>query len=74
MYGNTDRDPRGLCPLVVAVAIVGGNCNNGSKCGARYLNVNNAASNARWNIGASLSYPINDSRRDRPSNNAAVFP
>lgn len=32
--------------------IVGGNCDNGSKCG-RYLNVNNTAGNARWNIGAS---------------------
>lgn len=35
------------------VAIVGGNCDNGGKCG-RYLNVNNVAGNARWNIGASL--------------------
>lgn len=37
----------------VAVAIVGGNCDNGAQCG-RYLNVNNVAGNARWNIGASL--------------------
>lgn len=34
------------------VLIVGGNCNNGSKCG-RYWNLNNTASNANWNIGAS---------------------
>ena len=37
--------------------IVGGNCDNGSKCG-RYLNVNNVAGNARWNIGASLFLPL----------------
>lgn len=39
-----------------AVPIVGGNCDNGAKCG-RYLNVNNVAGNARWNIGASLILP-----------------
>ena len=37
----------------LSVPIVGGNCDNGGKCG-RYLNVNNTAGNARWNIGASL--------------------
>ena len=36
-----------------SVAIAGGNSNNGFKCGARYLNVNNLASKANWNIGAS---------------------
>lgn len=39
-----------------AVALVGGNCNNGSNCGADYVNLNNAASNANWNIGASRFY------------------
>ena len=40
-----------------AVPIVGGNCDNGAKCG-RYLNVNNVTGNARWNIGASLILPF----------------
>lgn len=44
-------------PAIVAVAIVGGNCDNGAQCG-RYLNVNNVAGNARWNIGASLYLPL----------------
>ena len=39
--------------LLPAVALVGGNCNNGENCGADYLNLNNAAGNANWNIGAS---------------------
>ncbi len=33
-------------------ALAGGNCNNGFHDGALYLNVNNAVSNANWNIGA----------------------
>ena len=40
-----------------AVAIVGGNAGNGSKCGF-YVNVNNAASNANWNIAPGNSYYI----------------
>ena len=39
------------------VALVGGNCNNGRKAGAFYVNVNNAASNRNWNIGASPVFP-----------------
>ena len=39
--------------LLPAVALVGGNCNNGENCGADYLNLNNSAGNANWNIGAS---------------------
>lgn len=35
------------------VALRGGNCNNGVNAGFRYVNVNNAASNSNWNIGAS---------------------
>lgn len=44
--------------LLPAVALVGGYCNNGANCGADYVNLNNSASNANWNIGASnfLSY------------------
>nr|DAF64530.1 MAG TPA: hypothetical protein [Myoviridae sp. ctu6J18] len=38
----------------VAVALVGGNTNNGANCGA-YVNLNNTASNANWNIGGSHS-------------------
>lgn len=32
--------------LLPAVALVGGNCNNGENCGADYLNLNNSAGNA----------------------------
>ena len=39
----------------VRVAVVGGACENGSRCGARCLYVNNAASVVFWGIGASLS-------------------
>ena len=35
-------------------ALVGGNCNNGLHVGALALNVNNALSNANWNIGAAF--------------------
>ena len=41
--------------FVVAVAIVGGNCNNGAKVGSRYVNLNNTVSNTWWNYGASPS-------------------
>lgn len=50
MSTRTARDP--ILPGI-SVAIVGGNCNNGANCGARYLNLNNDAGNANWNIGAS---------------------
>lgn len=57
------------------MAIVGGSCNsnNVSRCGARYLNVNNLASRANWNYGASLSYSFHTGRYSRP-NNVTVFP
>lgn len=35
------------------LALVGGGCNAGARCGARYLNLGNAASNASWYIGGS---------------------
>ena len=38
------------------VALRFGNCNNGTNDGLRYLNVNNTAGNANWNIGAALFY------------------
>ena len=41
---------------IVAVALRFGNCNNGTNDGLRYLNVNNTAGNANWNIGAALFY------------------
>ena len=41
---------------IVAVALVGGDCNNGAHCGAAYLNLNYAASNTNWTIGAAQSY------------------
>lgn len=53
------------------VPIVGGNCNNGGKCG-RYVNVNNVAGNARWNIGASLSYSFHTPSFGRY--NVSIFP
>ena len=38
-------------------AIVGANSNNATGIGGAFaLNVNNAPSNANWNIGAGLSY------------------
>lgn len=51
-------DRVGMCAFFAKCfkkAIFGGNSNNGSNCGAFYLNVNNLASNANWNIGVSLS-------------------
>ena len=41
-------------------AVVGGSCNNGSRCGAFCLHLGNAASYAHWNIGAALTYSISD--------------
>ena len=40
---------------IVAVALVGGNCNDGAACGAASVNLDSAASAAAWHIGASLS-------------------
>ena len=37
-------------------AILGGNSNNEAKVGAFYCNLNNAVSNANWNIDAAQSY------------------
>ena len=42
---------------IVAVPLVGGNCNNGLNCGA-YVNLNNTAGNANWNIAPGHSYQI----------------
>lgn len=47
-----------IARIVVAVAIVGGNCNNGAKVGSRYVNLNNTVSNAWWNNGASPSLAL----------------
>ena len=41
-----------------AFAIVGGNSTNGLLCGPWAVNLNNAASNANWNIGASIFYQV----------------
>lgn len=38
------------------VPLVGGYCNNGTKCGARCLNCNNEATISNWNVGATQSY------------------
>lgn len=38
--------------LAVGVSRVGGNCNNGLYSGASYVNLNNSATNANWNIGS----------------------
>ena len=40
----------------IRCARVGGSSNNGLLCGSFTLNVNNAASHANWNYGASLYY------------------
>lgn len=39
---------------IVAVALRFGNCDNGTDDGVRCLNVNNAAGNACWGIGAAV--------------------
>lgn len=39
-----------------AVALRFGNCNNGANDGGRYLNFNNTAGNANWNIGSAWFY------------------
>ena len=39
-----------------AVSLRFGNCNNGANCGGRYLNFNNTAGNANWNIGSAWFY------------------
>ncbi len=44
----------------------GGNSNNGAHCGAFYVNLNNTASNANWNIGAAQSYPTTEQRQNAP--------
>lgn len=37
-----------------------GNLNNGAYYGPRYVNANNAPSNANWNYGGALTpYPVN---------------
>ena len=38
------------------VGAVGGNSDNGTNAGAFYFNLNNAFSNANWNIAASQTY------------------
>lgn len=38
------------------VALVGGNCNNGARCGFRYVTVDSAASSSSWGVGASPIY------------------
>lgn len=40
---------------IVAVALVSGFCDHGANCGAAYLTLRNAASDANWTIGAALS-------------------
>jgi hypothetical protein len=34
----------------------GGNTNNGARCGAFALNVNNVVGNSNWNYGVALYY------------------
>lgn len=45
---------------ITAVALVGGGCNAGESCGADYVNLHDSASDAYWNLGASvfLEQPI----------------
>ncbi|HBJ12452.1 MAG TPA: hypothetical protein DDY53_03900 [Clostridiales bacterium] len=40
-------------------ALVGGNVDNGTNAGLFYWNLNNASSNANWNIGARLLILLN---------------
>jgi hypothetical protein len=52
------RNARAVFFVSGRLALFGGNCNNGLQCGPFYVNLNNTASNANWNIGARHSYPI----------------
>jgi hypothetical protein len=45
---------------VSSLALVAGNRNNGALCGPFCVNVNNPLSNANSNIGARLSFLIDD--------------
>lgn len=54
---NSHNEQNKRVYLRARVPYRGGNSNNGSHDGAWYVNLNNDASNARWNIGAALSYP-----------------
>lgn len=40
---------------IIAVALAGGYCLDGARCGARCLPLNSAASRAHWDIGSSLT-------------------
>lgn len=40
--------------FMVRRSLVGGNSNNASRVGGLYTNLNNAVSNADWNVGASI--------------------
>lgn len=48
-----------------AFALLGGYSGNGANCGL-YVNLNNTASNANWNIGTAHSYPTWDNNRMHP--------
>lgn len=40
---------------IVAIALVGGYCSGGARCGAASVSLDSAVSGAHWNVGASLS-------------------
>ena len=44
-----------LLATIVAIALVGGRCDNGAHCGAAYLDLSRADSLASWALGAALS-------------------
>ena len=43
--------------ILYRIALRGGNSNNGGNAGPFYLNLNNDAGDAWWNIGGDLSIP-----------------
>ena len=49
-----------------------GNLNNGANYGPRYVNANNAVSNANWNYGSSL-YPVSSQIKSNRLNRALLF-
>lgn len=78
-YPGSERTPGGISPpanLVNSNAVRSvrrrGNVNNGANYGPRYVNANNAPSNANWNYGAAL-YPC-QSKPQRFVSYTGVFP
>ena len=62
---ETKKQSKGLSS-VTSVPLRGGNADNGVQCGVAYVNLNNTAGNANWNIRASLTYRNLDLKQNAP--------